>query len=176
MPPLNFAGLILPLMVLAAVSAAFFKRIDVYSCFLEGAEHGLKTVVSIFPPIMGILVAAAMMRESGILALITDFISPVTRFCRIPDGAILLALMRPVSGGGSLGVLSDIITTYGADSITALTAAVMMGSTETTLYTLCVYFRNTAVKDTRRLLIAALFADAVCAAAAGIVCSIIFGH
>jgi spore maturation protein B len=147
----------------------------VYSEFLSGVESGMKTVASIFAPLLGILTASAMLRESGLLSVLTHFLAPLTRAVHIPDGAVLLALMRPVSGGGSLGILSDIISAYGADSITALTAAVMMGSTETTLYTLCVYFKNTSVKHTRRILAAALLADAVCAAASGIVCSLWFG-
>lgn len=173
---MNFAGLILPIIVLAAVSSALIRRTDVYGTFLNGVESGMKTVISIFPPLLGILTAAAMLRESGILAHITAFLSPAARLFHIPDGALILALMRPVSGGGSLGILSDIINTYGADSITALTAAVMMGSTETTLYTMCVYFRNTSVKNTRRILAAALFADLVCAAVSGIVCAVRFGQ
>lgn len=176
MQTLSITGLILPIIVLCVVGISFFKKTDVYGCFLEGVENGMKTVVSIFPPLLGILTASSMMRKSGIFALITQLISPLTRLVHIPDGAILLALMRPVSGSGSLGILSDIVNSCGGDSITALTAAVMMSSTETTLYTLCIYFRSTAVTDTRRLLAAALFADAVCAAASGVVCSIIFGH
>lgn len=176
MQTLSIAGFILPVIVLCAVGTSFFKKIDVYGCFLDGVENGMKTVISIFPPLLGILVASSMMRESGIFALITQLISPLTQSVHIPDGAILLALMRPVSGSGALGILSDIVNSYGADSVTALTAAVMMSSTETTLYTLCIYFRGTAVTNTRRLLAAALFADVVCAAASGVICSIIFGH
>lgn len=173
---LTLTRFILPTIVLITICCAFFKLNDAYSCFLEGAENGMKTVASIFPPLLGILVASAMLRESGLLALMTRLISPLTHMAHIPDGAILLALMRPVSGSGALGILSDIVTAYGADSITALTAAVMLSSTETTLYTLCIYFRATAARSTRRLLIAALLADIACAAASGLVCSAIFGH
>lgn len=176
MPRLSIAGLILPVMVLAAVTSALWRRTDVYSEFLKGAEDGMKTVMSIFAPLLGILTAAAMLRESGLLSEITALLSPLARAAHIPDGAVILALMRPVSGGGSLGILSDIINTYGADSITALTAAVMMGSTETTLYTLSVYFKNTSVKNTRRILVCALLGDIVCAAASGIIAHIWFGQ
>lgn len=135
----------------------------------------MKTVMSIFAPLLAILTASAMLRESGLLLKITSLLAPLARAVHIPDGAVILALMRPVSGGGSLGILSDIISNFGAGSITALTAAVMTGSTETTLYTMSVYYKNTAVKNTRRVLFCALFADAVCAAASGIVCSLWFG-
>ena len=166
--------IILPFLILLSVCAALFRRCDVYSCFIDGVEDGIKTVISIFPPILGILTAAAMFRQSGLLDVITNAVAPIAKKVGIPQGTIVLAFMRPVSGSGSLGILSDIISSFGANSITALTAAVMLGSTETTLYTMSVYFKNTAVTQTKQLIICALFADLVCAVLSGIICKIWF--
>lgn len=167
--------MIMPIVVFFAVMLPLIKRKNAYSEFLSGAEDGMKTVASIFPPLVGMMCAAAMMRESGLLSAVVSVIMPLARAVHIPEDALILAVMRPVSGSGSLALLTDIIARCGADSRDALCAAVMCGSTETTLYTMSVYFARTRAKCTPRLMCAALVGDAVCAVVSGLVCSVWFG-
>ncbi len=137
-----------------------------YQVFIEGVEEGLKTVISIFPALVAILSAAAMLRESGAVFAISEFLSPVTSFLKIPSEILPLALIRPLSGGGSIGLLTDTVKTYGAGSEIAKAACILCASTETTFYTIMVYFRRTKVKYTKRVILAAVFGDLV-----GILCA-----
>lgn len=107
-----------------------------------------------------------MLRESGAIAALTEFISPITKILKIPSEIIPLALIRPLSGGGSIGLLTDTVKTYGADSRIARAACILCASTETTFYTIMVYFRRTKVKYTKRVILAAVFGDLV-----GILCA-----
>ena len=142
------------------------KGVPCYKVFLEGAEEGMKTVVSIFPPLVAILSASAMLRESGAIDALCSFLSPVTDFLKIPPEIMPLALIRPLSGGGSIALLTDIISTYGTESRIALAACILCASTETTFYTISVYFGNTSVKYTKRAILAAVFGDLV-----GVLCA-----
>ncbi|MBO5060158.1 MAG: spore maturation protein [Clostridia bacterium] len=137
-----------------------------YQTFIEGVEEGLKTVVSILPALVAILSAAAMLRQSGAISAICDLLSPVTDFFGFPSEVLPLAIIRPLSGGGSIGLLTDTVKTYGADSTIARMACIMCASTETTFYTIMVYFRKTKVKYTKRVILAAVFGDLV-----GILCA-----
>lgn len=140
--------------------------IPCYQVFIEGVEEGLKTVISIFPALVAILSAAAMLRESGAILVLSELLSPVTSFLKIPTEILPLALIRPLSGGGSIGLLTDTVKTYGADSQIARAACILCASTETTFYTIMVYFRRTKVKYTKRVILAAVFGDLV-----GILCA-----
>lgn len=137
-----------------------------YQVFIEGVEEGLKTVISIFPALVAILSAAAMLRESGAIFALSELLSPVTSFLKIPSEILPLALIRPLSGGGSIGLLTDTVKTYGTDSQIARAACILCASTETTFYTIMVYFRRTKVKYTKRVILAAVFGDLV-----GILCA-----
>ncbi len=150
--PVSIAGIIL---------FGVFKKVNVYSAFLEGAKEGLHIGVGIIPPILGLLAALGMFRESGALEILISLIQPVTDFLKIPSEIVPFALMRPVSGGASLAMATDIFTNYGVDSFAGRVAAVMMGSTETTFYTLAVYFGASKATDTRHTLRCALTADTV---------------
>lgn len=152
-------NLIVPILLFIILSFAIARRVKVYNEFLAGAEEGMKTVIGIFPTMLGILTAAAMLQRSGAMSFLIGLLSPVTDFLHIPSEVMPLALLRPVSGSGSLGILSDILTRLGPDSIEGRIACVMMGSTETTFYTMCVYFKNTRVKNTGMTLLCALLGD-----------------
>lgn len=150
---------ILPAVISIVIIFAIKSRTDAYDAFSEGAEDGLKIIVRIMPPLLAVLSASQMLRASGALDMLMNFISPVTDFLNIPRGVMPLALIRPVSGSGATGVLADILNTFGADSREGMIASVIMGSTETTFYCLCVYFAGTKVKYTRKVLLCAVIGD-----------------
>lgn len=152
---------IIPLLILLIILMALFRRLPAYEVFVSGVEDGLKIVIGIFPALLAILTAAAMLRASGAIDLIISVISPVTDLLHIPKEVMPLALIRPVSGSGALGILTDILNNYGADTEIGKIASVIMGSTETTFYCLCVYFAKTKVKYTIRAVPCAVIGDII---------------
>ena len=164
---------ILPV-VLIGIMLFSIRKTEVYSAFADGAANGLKTTAAIFPAILAILTLTAMLRASGVFDMLFRLIAPLTHRFGIPESVMPLALVRPLSGGASLGVLSDILAKFGADSTEGRCASVMMGATETTFYTLCVYFRNTRIKYTKKIIPAAVIGDIVGLLSAVYACKIIF--
>lgn len=152
---------VLPVLIILVVLRAVFNKAPVYQLFLEGAEDGLKILVSILPPMLAVLSMSAMLRESGLLALFSSLVSPFTERLGIPSEILPLAMLRPFSGGGSLGLLTDTVKTYGADSRIASAACILCASTETTFYTVSVYFRRTSVKYLKSVIFAAVVGDFV---------------
>lgn len=151
-------------MVMAAVLfvsllLGWYRRVSVFDCFTAGAKEGLLTTVQVFPSLLGLLTAIGMLKASGALDFLLRFITPISRLLHIPDAVMPLALMRPVSGSGSLAMVADILNRYGADSFVGRVASVMMGSTETTFYTIAVYFGSVGIRKTRHTLGASLLAD-----------------
>ncbi len=157
---------ILPVLIILAVAAAVKNKAPVYRLFLEGAEDGFKMLISVLPPMIAVLSMAAVMKSSGLLDFFTVLIAPVTQKLGIPSELLPLAVLRPFSGGGALGLLTDTVKRYGADSPTARAACILCASTETTFYTVSVYFKNTAVKRTKNVILAAAIGDLV-----GILCA-----
>ncbi|MGF1540270.1 MAG: spore maturation protein [Pleurocapsa sp.] len=156
------ATYIIPLLLMGIpFYALVFKKVKVYEVFTEGAKDGFTIAIQIIPYLVAILVAIAMFRASGALDLLLNLLSPALSLIGFPPENVLLALMRPLSGGGSFGLLSDIVETYGADSLVAKIAATMFGSTETTFYVLAVYFGSVGIKKIRHALLAGLIADVV---------------
>ncbi len=135
---------VIPAIIAIILFVALFKKLPTYELFIEGTEEGMKIVVGIFPPLVAVLTAAYMLRASGTFDLIISLLSPVTKL--IPAEVMPLALIRPISGSGAIGILTEILNTHGADSEIGRIASVIMGSTETTFYCLCVYFAKTRVK------------------------------
>lgn len=152
---------ILPLLIVLVLFTAIKNKAPVYQLFLEGAEDGLKILISLFPPMIAVLSMSAILKESGLLTAFSSFVSPVTEKLGIPSEILPLALLRPFSGGGSLGLLTDTVKTYGADSNIARTACILCASTETTFYTISVYFRRTKVKFLKSVIISAVIGDLV---------------
>lgn len=161
--------LIIPILLFVIIACAMVRRVPVYHEFIGGVEDGMKTVISIFPTMLGILTAAAMFKASGAMDFLISLLSPITSILHVPPDVMPLALLRPVSGSGALGILTDILGQFGPDSLEGRIASVMMGSTETTFYTLCVYFKNTRVKNTGMALPCALMGDL-----AGLAASVFF--
>lgn len=150
---------ILPVLVMLVIFVAAKNKAPVYQLFLEGAEDGLKILFSILPPMIAVLSMSAMLKESGLLDAFSAAVSPFLEKVGIPAEILPLALLRPFSGGGSLGLLTDTVKTYGADSRISRAACILCASTETTFYTISVYFRRTSVKHLKPVIIAAVIGD-----------------
>ena len=152
---------VVPILLLLTAVLALRKRENAYDLLLDGAGEGLKLLVSIVPALVLLLTAVTMLRASGAVELLSRFLSPVFSFFGIPPETALLVLIRPLSGSAALAVGAELMGQYGPDSIIGRTAAVMLGSTETTFYTISVYFGAAGIKKTRYTIPAALFADFV---------------
>lgn len=145
--------------MLIASLLALRRKEDTYSLLLSGAADGLKLLVSIVPALILLLTAVTMLRASGAIEIISAVFAPVFRFLGIPPETAMLVLVRPISGSAALAVGADLMAQYGVDSLIGRTAAIMLGSTETTFYTISVYFGAAGIQKTRYTVIAALIAD-----------------
>ena len=152
---------IVPLLLLTASVLALRKKENTYDLLLSGAADGLKLLLSITPALIFLLTAVSMLRASGAVELLSAFLAPVFRFFGIPPETAILILVRPLSGSAALAVGADLMAQYGPDSLIGRTAAIMLGSTETTFYTISVYFGAAGISRTRYTIPAALFADFV---------------
>ena len=138
---------------------ALHKKVDVFDAMMHGASDGMAIVIKIFPALVALLTAVYMFRASGAMDALISLFSPVLTFLGIPPETAALMFIRPISGSGALAVGSDLIATYGPDSYIGRVAAVMLGSTETTFYTIAVYFGSAGIIRTRHTVPAALAAD-----------------
>ena len=152
---------LVPGILLLATSAALRKKENAYELLLNGATEGLKLLVSILPALILLLTAVHMLKASGAVEILSQFLSPLFSLFGIPPETAMLVLIRPISGSAALAVGADLMAQYGVDSLIGRTTAVMLGSTETTFYTISVYFGAAGIKKPRYCIPAALFADAV---------------
>ena len=150
-----------PSIMLIATIAALRKKENAYDILLDGAGEGLKLLVSILPALILLLTAVHMLKASGAVEIFSKLSSPLFSCFGIPAETAMLVLIRPISGSAALAVGADLMAQYGVDSTIGRTAAVMLGSTETTFYTISVYFGAAGIKKTRYCIPAALFADFV---------------
>lgn len=165
----------IPFILVFFLVYAALKRVPVYEEFVEGAKEGWGVAVRIMPFIVAMLTALAILRNSGALFLFQEMLRPVLELVRFPTELVPMALMRPLSGSGSQGVLVEILTNESFPDLLKYTAATMFGSTETTFYVLAVYFGSVAVRRTRHALAAGLCADAAGLIAAVVICRVMFG-
>lgn len=152
---------ILPVLIAAVTVWGCIRKVDVYDALLCGGKDGLKTMMRILPAMIALLTAVYILRTSGALDLTGRVLSPLLNVLGIPPETVGLLLVRPISGSAALGVGADLIATYGPDSAVGRTAAVMLGCTETTFYTIAVYFGAAGIRRTRHAIPAALCADVV---------------
>lgn len=150
---------IVPLLLLTVSCIGLRKKENTYDLLLSGAAEGLKLLLTLIPALVLLLTAVSMLRSSGFIELMTGFLEPFFNFFGIPPETAMLVLIRPISGSAALAVGTEIMATYGVDSQIGRTAAIMLGSTETTFYTISVYFGAAGVKKTRYTIPAALIAD-----------------
>lgn len=151
--------LLIPGLLLVLSCAALAGKHDVYSLLVTGAEEGLQTILHILPALVILLSSVSMLRASGAMEWLTSLFSPVCKWIGIPPETVPLVLIRPISGSAALAVGSELMAAYGPDSEIGRTAAIMLGSTETTFYTISVYFGAAGIKRTRYAIPAALIAD-----------------
>ena len=152
---------LVPLILVFTTALALRKRENAYGILMEGASEGLEILKSILPALVLLLTAVHMLRASGAAELLSSLLAPVFSFFGIPPETALLVLIRPISGSAALAVGAELMAEYGVDSPVGRTAAVMLGSTETTFYTISVYFGAAGISKTRYTIPAALFADFV---------------
>ena len=162
-------ALSVPLIITLIILSGNLAHVKVFDAFTDGAKEGLYNVIKIFPSLLALMVSIEMLKASGTLDMLTDFLSPLLNLIKIPAEVFPLALMRPVSGSGALSILTNILKNYGPDSFLGNAASVIMGSTETTFYTVAVYFGICRIKKTRHTVPCALIADIT-----GIVTAVIF--
>lgn len=167
-------GIVIPLIIAGTAIAALSRKTDVYSSLTSGICDGLNVVIKIFPALVALLSAYYMLRASGALGAFTSAMTPVFDFLGIPPEIAELVLIRPLSGSGALAVGSELINRHGPDSLIGRTAAIMLGSTETTFYTIAVYFGAAKIKRTRYAIPAALTAELVGVVVAALVTRLIF--
>ena len=166
---INFlSNLAMPLIILLIVIYGVIEKKEVFDKFIEGAKDGIKIVINIFPTLIGLFLAVGTLRSSGVIDIVVNILDPLLEIVNFPTDIMPLALLRPISGSSSIAVATDIMKNFGVDSQIGIMAAVIMGATETTLYTIAVYSSSVKIKKTRFVLIAALTADIV-----GIITSII---
>lgn len=152
---------IVPLILFFTAAFALRKKENAYDILLRGASEGLQLLFSILPALILLLTAVHMLRASGATEVLSRMLTPVFSFFGIPPETAMLVLIRPISGSAALAVGAELMEEYGVDSLVGRTAAVMLGSTETTFYTISVYFGAAGISKTRYTIPAALFADAM---------------
>ena len=163
------ADMAVPVILCGVALWGMHQKVDVYTALLRGAGQGLDTMLRIFPALVGLLTAVSMLRASGALDVASEMLSPVLERLGLPHQLLPLMLIRPISGSAALGVGAELIGQYGPDSLLGRTAAVMLGSTETTFYTIAVYYGSVGINKVRHTIKSALIADFT-----GIILSVIF--
>jgi spore maturation protein SpmA len=166
--------LAVPLLLTFFPLYAASRQIQVYSEFVEGAKEGFQIAIRIIPYLVGMLVAIGVFRESGCLEVLKSILQPVLSLVQIPSELIPMILVRPLSGSGSIAVLSDLVRQFGPDNILSCMAATIYGSAETTFYVVAVYFGSVGISRTRHAIPAGLLADLVGVMAAVLVCRLLF--
>ena len=175
MKAINFLfSLAIPMVILLIVMYGVKEKNKVFDTFLEGAKEGIRTTLSILPTLIGLFLAIGALRSSGVLELIIKLSSPLLDIFKFPSELMPLAILRPISGSGSIAVATDIMKNCGVDSLIGNIASTIMGSTETTLYTIAVYTSCIKIKKTRYILLAALAADIAGIIASTIICQIMY--
>lgn len=163
-----FSIVAIPALITGVIITGVVKKIKVYEVFVEGAKEGFAVALRIIPFLVAMLVAVGMFRASGAMYWLGTILSPITSFIGMPAEVLPMAIVRPLSGSGALGVMTELITAHGPDSFIGRVASVMMGSGETTFYVLAVYFGSIGIRRTRHAPLAGIITDI-----AGIIASVI---
>ena len=149
----------MPIIIFVILLYGILEKKNVFDIFLDGANEGLKIVLNIFSTLIGLFLAIELLSNSGVIDLIVNLVNPILVILDIPSQIMPLALLRPISGSASTAIATNIMQINGVDSKIGLIAATIMGSTETTLYTIAVYTSSVKIKKTRFILMASLLAD-----------------
>lgn len=149
----------MPLFIAVVIVFGLINRVPLFDAFVVGAKDGIRTLLKIAPTLVGLIVAVDMLKASGATDLLCNLISPLAEWLGFPKEIVPMVLLRPISGGGSTALLTNIYKECGADSFAGKVASVLAGSTETTFYAIAVYFGSVKIKKIRHTLISALAAD-----------------
>ncbi len=166
--------LAIPIILFFFIGYGYFKKVKVYEEFVEGAKEGFNVGVTIIPYLVAMLVAIAMFRACGALEFFTNILGSVTSKIGIPGAVLPMAFMRPLSGSGSISVMTEIMKNYGVDSLYGFMASTMFGSTETTFYVVAVYFGAVNIRKTRYAIPAGLLADLAGLVTAVYICRLMY--
>lgn len=172
---MDFSAYLVPLLLSLTALFALGKRVDVYTTLTAGAQEGLTILLRILPSLVGLMTAVYMLRASGAMEVLGELLAPLLERIGIPQETAALLFIRPVSGSAALAVGSELMAEHGPDSYIGRVAAVMLGSSETTFYTIAVYFGSAGIRRTRYAVPAALIADAVCFVASAFAVRLFFG-
>ena len=163
----------IPVMITLIILYGLKEKNNVFDTFLDGAKEGIEIVFKLFPTLVGIFLAVGALRSSGLIDFIVGLLSPVVEFLKFPSEIMPLALLRPISGSASMAVAVDIMQNYVVDTLTGIISSTIMGSTETTFYTIAIYTSCVGIKKTRGILFAALAADVAGMVASTVICQIL---
>lgn len=172
---MSFTNWIIPLVIAGVFLYGLCRGVDVFDAFLQGARQGLATAVQIIPALVCLLTAVSMFKASGCLEVLTAAVRPLAERLGFPAEVVPLALLRPVSGSGAMAIFNDLLKTYGPDTFIGRVASVMEGSTETTFYTIAVYYGAVSIQKSRHTLTASLAADFTGFAASVLAVRLLFG-
>lgn len=172
---MNLSAYVIPVLLASVAVYGMGRHVDVYSALTHGAEEGLTVLLRVAPALVGLLTAVSMFRVSGATEWLSGLFAPVLELLGVPPETAPLMLVRPVSGSGALAVATDLMAAHGPDSYIGRVAAVMLGSTETTFYTIAVYFGSAGIHKTRHTVPAALAADLTGFIAAAFAVRLLFG-
>ena len=170
-----FSIWLIPVLIFAILILAWRNKVKVYEAFIDGAKEGFSVAIKIIPYLVAVLVAIGMFRASGAMDIFVALFSPITNLIGMPAETLPVALMRPLSGSGALGLVTELMKQHGPDSFIGRVASTMWGSTETTFYVVAVYFGSVGVRRVRHSVAAGLVGDAVGLIMAVIICNLVFG-
>lgn len=155
------SNIAIPVIIFIIISLGVIEKKEVFDLFLKGAKEGIKIMLKIFPTLIGLFVAITVLKDSGLIEFLTKILGPFLDIINFPKEVMPLAILRPISGNASIAVATDIMKNYGVDTKIGIIASTIMGSTETTIYTIAVYSSSVGVKNTRFVLFASIIADVV---------------
>lgn len=168
------ADWVVPCIIVAILTVGYWRKVKIYEVFVEGAADGFQTTIKLMPFLLAMMVAISVFRASGALEACTNLLEPILSYFSIPSELFMLAIIRPLSGSGSLGIVTDIINTYGPDSFLGKVAATILGSTDTTFYILTVYLGAIGVTNPRYSVIVGLIGNVVGFLASIYICKKLF--
>ena len=165
------SAIIIPTIISLVLFIGIKEKKKVYDLFIEGAKEGVKVTFKLFPTLIGIFLAIYMLRSSGLIDFVCNILANVTELFNVPNAILPLAIIKPISGSGSMAIATEIMAHFGVDSNIGRIAATIMGSSETTFYVIALYMSSVKVKDSRKIIIPAILADI-----ASIISAIIFSR